>query len=247
MYNPFTLSNKKILITGASSGIGKITAIECSKMGATLIITGRNGNRLNDVFELLEGIGHDKIIADLTDQDDVKNLVNNCPQLDGVLFCAGVTDTTPVKFFSEKKIFEVINVNLIAPSLLTKVLLTNKKINKNASLVYISSMGALEVTPGLGIYAASKGGLNSMVRAIATETSNRKIRANVIMPMMVKTELVDNISIISNEDLIKDEQSYPLGYGKPINIAHAVIFFLSDASSWITGTELKMDGGSTLA
>jgi len=246
MYNPFSLEGKTILVTGASSGIGKATAIECSKMGAKLVITGRNKERLQSTFDLLSGLSHQQVAADLTNNEELENLVESCPNLDGALFCAGITDTTPIKFITDKKLRQIFDINLFAPTLITKYLVAKKKINKGASLVYISSMGAIETTPGLGIYAASKGGLNSMVRTIATELSYRKIRANSIMPMMVKTELVENITLISVEELAEDEKKYPLGYGKPTDIAYAAIFLLSDASGWITGTELKMDGGSTL-
>lgn len=244
--NPFSLENKTILITGASSGIGKATAIECSKLGAKVIITGRHVERLNDTFSKLEGQSNIQIVADLIEEEDMATLVNQIPDLDGVFLCAGITDTTPVKFINKEKILNVFNINYIAPVLLVKLLLSKKKIKKAASLVFMSSLGVEELTPGLGIYASSKSGLNVMMRAFANELSSRKIRANSIMPMMVKTELVTNITMISSEELAKDEEKYPFGYGTPEDIAYAVIYFLSDASKWVTGSVLKMDGGSTL-
>lgn len=245
-YNPFSLEGKTILITGASSGIGRATAIECSKMGATLVITGRNAERLNDTFITLQGDGHKQIVADQTDENDLKELVVTSPSYDGVFFCAGITDTTPLRFMTQEKMSRIFSVNLIAPSILTKLLVSGKKLNKCASLVYVSSMGAVEVTPGLGIYAASKNGLNSIVKTIALELSARKIRANSIMPMMVQTELVNNLTSLSSEDLAKDEAKYPLGYGKPQDVAYAAIYLLSDASSWVTGIELHLTGGGSL-
>lgn len=246
MYNPYSLVGKTILITGASSGIGKTTAIECTKLGATVIITGRNAERLSDTFSKLEGQSNLQIVADLIDEEDIATLVNQIPDLDGVFLCAGITDTTPVKFINKEKILNIFNINYIAPILLVKLLLSKKKIKKAASLVFMSSLGVEELTPGLGIYASSKSGLNIMMRAFANELSSRKIRANSIMPMMVKTELVTNITMISSEELAKDEEKYPFGYGTPEDIAYAVIYFLSDASKWVTGSILKMDGGSTL-
>lgn len=246
MYNPYSLVGKTILITGASSGIGKTTAIECTKLGATVIITGRNAERLNDTFSKLEGQSNLQIVADLIEEEEIATLVNQIPDLDGVFLCAGITDTTPVKFINKEKILNVLNINYIAPILLVKLLLSKKKIKKAASLVFMSSLGVEELTPGLGIYASSKSGLNIMMRAFANELSSRKIRANSIMPMMVKTELVTNITMISSEELAKDEEKYPFGYGTPEDIAYAVIYFLSDASKWVTGSILKMDGGSTL-
>lgn len=246
MYNPFTLEGKTILITGASSGIGRRTAIECAKMKATLIITGRNSERLQQTYHELEGDGHQWLVADLTNHHEIKTLVSACSSLNGVFLCAGVTDTTPVKFMTAEKINRVLDINLISPMLLLKELLTQKKLQKGASLVFMSSMGATQVAPGLGIYAASKRGLNAVMHTVALELATRKIRANSIMPSMVKTELLDTLSSLSQEDLAKDEARYPLGYGQPEDIAYAAIYLLSDASRWITGTELHMDGGSTL-
>ena len=246
MYNPYSLEGKTILITGASSGIGRRTAIECSKMGATLVITGRNQERLNDTLASLEGEGHLTFAGDLTDDTAMEALMEQLPPLNGVFFCAGVTDTTPAKFIDEDKIERVFSINIKSPMLLTKWLVKKKKIQAGASLVYMSSYGAEVVTPGLGIYAASKGAVNSFMRTIATELSARKVRANSIMAMMVQTELIDTLGSLSKEDIEKDEAKYPLGYGKPEDIAFAVIYLLSDASKWVTGSIIKMDGGSTL-
>lgn len=246
MYNPYSLEGKTILITGASSGIGRRTAIECSKMGATLVITGRNQERLNETLASLEGEGHLTFAGDLTEDTAMEALMEQLPPLNGVFFCAGVTDITPAKFIDEDKIERVFSINIKSPMLLTKWLVKKKKIQADASLVYMSSYGAEVVTPGLGIYAASKGAVNSFMRTIATELSARKVRANSIMAMMVQTELIDTLGSLSKEDIEKDEAKYPLGYGKPEDIAFAVIYLLSDASKWITGSIIKMDGGSTL-
>lgn len=235
-----------ILVTGSSSGIGKSTAIECAKLGARVIVTGRNQERIKSVINLLEGEGHYGISADLTTGLGIETLISQIPELDGVFFCAGVTDTTLTKFIDTDKISRVFDINLVSPMLLTKWLLKKKKIKSGASLVYMSSMGAEVVTTGLGIYAASKGGINSFMRSVANELSSRKIRANSIMASMVKTELIDTLTTLSKEDFEKDESRYPLGYGKPEDIAFAAIYLLSDASKWMTGSILKMDGGSTL-
>lgn len=247
MYNPYSLSNKKILITGASSGIGKCTAIECAKFGAELILTGRNESRLNEVLDSLENKELHKIFAyDLTNDEDIKSLVDNIDKIDGAFFSAGITDTTLSKFINRDKLNNVFSINYFAAVLITKELITKKKLNGGSSLLYMSSLGAEEITPGLGIYAASKNALNAAVKSFAVELSSRKIRANTIMPMMVKTELVENITSLSKEELEKDEAKYPFGYGSPMDIAHAAIYFLSDASRWVTGNNFKMDGGSTL-
>lgn len=246
MNNPFSLSGKVLMITGSSSGIGKRTAIECSRMGAKVVVTGRNKERISDVLSKLEGDGHVGIPADLTTDEEIEKLVSAIPELDGVFFCAGVTDTTLTKFIDVDKINKVFEINIYGPMLLTKWLLKKKKVNKGASLVYMSSMGAEIVTTGLGIYAASKAGINSFMRSVANELSSRRIRANSIMASMVKTELIDTLTTLSKEDIEKDEERYPLGYGKPEDVAFAAIYLLSDASKWMTGSILKLDGGSTL-
>lgn len=247
MYNPYSLEGKTVLITGASSGIGRRAAIECSKMGAKLVVAGRNSERLNETYQDLDGEGHTMFVGDLAEESAISELALQTPVLDGVFFCAGVTDTTLTKFIDADKIDRVFNINIKSPMLLTKWLVKKKKIQPSASLVYMSSYGAEVVTPGLGIYAASKGALNSFMRSVATEFSSKKVRANSIMAMMVKTELIGTLGSFSKEDLEKDEEKYPLGYGSPEDIAFAVIYLLSDASKWVTGSIIKMDGGSTLA
>ena len=245
--NPFTLEGKTILVTGASSGIGKATAIACSRIGATIVLTARNEERLQDTLVLLDGEGHLVIPAELCEQEDINRLVDALPELDGAFLCAGVSDTTPVKYMTSEAIQRVLSINLEAPMLLTQRLLLKKKIRKGASLVYMSSMGAEQVTPGLGIYAASKNGINAFMRAVAAEQASRKVRANAVMAGMVKTELIDSLSQLTEEDIKRDEAKYPLGYGTPEDVANAVIYLLSDASRWVTGSTIKLDGGSSLS
>lgn len=250
MNNPFTLQGKTILITGASSGIGKVTAIACANMGAKMIITARNEQRLLETAMEINSISEEKavtIIADLTNSEGMNTLVSNVPSLDGVFFCAGVSDTTPVKYLTLDAINRVMEINLISPMLLTQALLKTKKIAKQASLVYMSSMGAEDVTPGLGIYAASKNGINAFVRAVAAEQASRKVRVNGVMASMVRTELIGTLNQLSEDDIRADEIKYPLGYGNPEDIANAVVYLLSDASKWMTGSFIKLDGGSTLS
>lgn len=247
MYNPFSLAGKTILVTGASSGIGRTTAMECSKMGATLVLSGRDKVRLEDTFSSLEGRGHHMFLGDLTKENILGILTTEIPMLEGVFFCAGVSDTTLTKFLDKEKIDRVFDINVYSPMLLTKLLLKAKKIKSGASLVYMGSMGAEEVTKGLGIYAASKSALHSFMKAVANELICRKIRANSIMPMMIQTNLIDTLESLSQEEIERDKAKYPLGYGAPEDVAYAAIFLLSDASRWITGCSIRMDGGSTLS
>lgn len=255
MKNPFSLEGKTILVTGASSGIGKATAIACAEAGASVVLTGRNLSRLEETLKQIEDLRlknedfkseHLMIAAELCEQEEINRLVDALPELDGAFLCAGVSDTTPVKYMNSEAIERVLSINLEAPMLLTQRMLLKKKIKKGASLVYMSSMGVEQVTPGLGIYAASKSGLNAFMRAVATEQASRMVRANAIMAGMVKTELIDTLSQLSEEDIKRDETKYPLGYGKPEDVANAVIYLLSDASSWMTGGVIKIDGGASL-
>lgn len=246
MYNPYSLEGKTILITGAASGIGKATSIECSKVGAKVVAVDLNSEGLAAVMPQLEGEGHLSFAGNLCDEEFLKSLGEQAPALDGVFLCAGVSDTTPVKFITEEKIARVMNVNLVAPIMMLKQLLVKKKINKGGSLVWMSSYGAEKVEPGLGIYAASKSAVNGIMRAYAKELVSRKIRSNSIMPMMIRTELLSTLNNISDKDWEKQEAMYPLGFGSPLDVAYAAIYLFSDASRWITGTQIKMDGGSNL-
>jgi len=246
MYNPYSLEGKTILITGAASGIGKATSIECSKVGGKVVAVDLNAEGLSALIPQLDGEGHLSFAGNLCKEEFLKDLGDLVPVLDGVFLCAGVSDTTPVKFITEEKIDRVMSVNLVAPIMMLKQFLVKKKINKGGSLVWMSSYGAEKVEPGLGIYAASKQAVNGVMRAYAKELVSRKIRSNSIMPMMIKTELLSTLNNISDKDWEKQEAMYPLGFGSPLDVAYAAIYLFSDASRWITGTQIKMDGGSNL-
>lgn len=246
MYNPYSLEGKTILITGAASGIGKETAIESSKMGAKIVAVDLNADGLNALAPQLEGEGHLTFDGNLCNDEFLKLLAENAPVLNGVFLCAGVSDTTLVKFLTEEKIDRVFNINVKAPVMMLKYLLKKKKVADGGSLVWMSSYGAEKVEPGLGIYAASKSAVNGFMRAYAKELIGKKIRSNSIMPMMIKTELISTLTTISEEDWKKQEAMYPLGFGAPQDVARVAMFLFSDASRWITGTQFRMGGGSDL-
>ena len=249
-YNPFSLEGKTILITGASSGIGQTTAIECSKMGASVIITARNEVRLKETFDSLDvsfGQNHQMIIADLSMEDGVFSLVDSLPVLNGVSLNAGIVKTLPVKFINSKDLIEVLNTNMIGPVLLTQRLLKKKKITKGGSVVFTSSIGGVMVsTIGNTMYGISKGGLNAFMKGLALEMASNGIRSNSVNPGFVATSIL-SAGVISDEQLKENLSRYPLGrFGKPQDIAHAIIYLLSDASSWVTGHTLVVDGGVIL-
>ena len=245
--NPFSLKDKTILITGASSGIGKETAILCSKMGANVIITGRNKTRLNETFLLLEGSNNLLFHIDLTKEDEISHLISDIPNLDGVVNSAGIVKPLLLKFTEDKDINEIIGINTIAPIVLTKKLLQSNKINKQASLVYISSINGNSCSSiGSTIYATSKSALTGFMKAIALELAPKGIRANCINPGMIDTKIFENSSI-GLDYLEEDKKKYPLRrYGKPDEVANVAVFLLSDATLWITGSSILIDGGFTL-
>lgn len=246
MYNPFSLEGKIIFITGASSGIGRATAIECSKMGATVIITGRNEERLNETFKALEGEGHQQIVADLTIQEDIDNLVSQIDFLDGLVNNAGLGRNKPVSFIKMDDLEYVYQTNVFASILLTKSLLKKKKINRGGSLVFTSSISSRLNSPGIAMYASSKAAISSFMRSCAVELGDKCIRSNAVLPGMVETKLI-NRGDYTEDDMNRDREFYALKrYGKPEEIAYAIIYLLSDASSWVTGTSLVVDGGRLL-
>ncbi len=245
-YNPFSLEGKTIFITGASSGIGRVTAIECSKLGAKVVITGRNTERLQETFDLLEGNGHMQIIADLTNAESLEQLVAEMPQLDGLVNNAGVAQMKLISFLRRSDLDEIFSVNTYSPVLLTKSLIKNKKINKGGSIVFMSSVAAMSSDIGNAVYGMSKSALQAFSGYCALELAAKRIRVNSVHPGAVETNMICN-GVLSEEDRQKDVLRYPLGrYGKPEDIAWAIIYLLSDASSWVTGTQLVIDGGFLL-
>lgn len=246
MCNPFSLQGKTILITGASSGIGRATAVECSRMGANCIITGRNQERLQQTFDSLEGNGHKQIVADLTVEDDLNRIIEEVSLIDGLVNNAGIGKTKPITFIKQQDLDTLFSTNTFAPVLLTKMLMKNKKIRENGSIVFTSSIAAMSSNLGNAVYGMSKAAVTSFVKYCAFEFSNKNIRVNSVHPGMVNTEMNVN-AIFSNEELEKDMAKYPLKrYGQPEEIAWAIIYLLSDASKWVTGTQLIVDGGMLL-
>lgn len=242
--NPFSLEGKQVLVTGASSGIGQAIAAACSRMGARVIITARNEKRLNETMSLLFGEGHQLIVADLTEEAQLKSLVEQLPRLDGIVHNAGVGSRVPCKSIEEKDISEVFNPNLIAPILLQKLLIEEKRINKGASIVFIASMASKYPSVGNAIYSASKGAVISYAKVLGLELAPRLIRVNCICPAMVWTDLITKDGI-DKEVLEEVQLKYPLKrYGTPDDIANLSVFLLSDASSWMTGSCVEINGGA---
>lgn len=244
-YNPFSLEGKTILVTGAAGGIGRATSIECAKLGARLVLTDIKEDGLKETLTLLEGEGHSYSVANLTSQDALDALVADLPQLDGFVSNAGITKPTPVKFINKDDMERIMSINTLAPIYLTQRMLKKKKYNAGASLVFTVSVGGVYTTaPGNAMYGASKGALQVFVKNVALEGAPR-IRCNSVNPGMVNTNLAGRS--YSDEDKAKDMETYPMKrYGEPRDVALAIVFLLSDASSWVTGHSLIIDGGKTL-
>ncbi len=242
----FSLHNKVVLVTGASSGIGRACAIEASSIGAHCILVGRNENTLKETAALCLN-QTDVFVCDLKNVDEIKKLVSQIRSIDGVVHCAGITYPRPVKFLKPEHIKEIFDINYNAPVLLTAELLQTNKANNNASFVFISSISSKHPYFGGATYVSSKAALEAFSRALAIEIAPKKMRSNVIMPAMVHTQMLEETKDATGEERFKEyEKLHPLGFGEPKDVADAVCFFLSTEARWITGSELKMDGGLLL-
>lgn len=243
-YNPFSLEGKTVMVTGASSGIGRGIAVACSMMNAKVIINGRNKERLNKTLSLMSGEGHSIIAGDLTDVATLSSVVSALPKLNGLVHCAGIGTRVLCKNIVESDIDQTINVNFKAPILLQTEILRQKKINKGGSVVFIASISNDSPTVGNALYSASKGALISYANCLQLELAPRMIRVNCISPAMVWTDLIFKGGL-TEEELHADEMTYPLKrYGRPEDVANLAVYLLSDASEWMTGSNVKITGGA---
>lgn len=243
-FNPFSLEGKTILVTGASSGIGRSIAVAASMMGAQIILNGRNPEKLDVSLKLLKEGPHQICIADLTDKNAIEEMMATMPKLDGVVHCAGLGHSKLCRQITADDIDIVFNTNFKAPVLLQSAILQSKKLNKSASIVFIASLGYDYPNIGNALYCASKGAVVSYANCLKLELAPRQIRVNCISPGMVWTDLIYHEGL-NIEELKKDEESYLLKrYGQPEDIANLAVYLLSDASSWMTGTNIKISGGA---
>lgn len=247
--SPFSLDSKTILITGASSGIGRACAVEISRMGVSeCLLVGRNTESLQATADMMDSDCKVKLlVGDLTGVETMREISESISCIDGVVFNAGINIMKPVQFYTEKYINEIFNINCFSPMLLVKNLLRNKKIKPGASLVFTSSIsGFSNFSVGNGIYSASKSALTAYMRSLALEVSGKGIRCNAVHPGRIETPLIHK-GYLSDDEHAADAATYPLKrYGRPEEVAYAIIYLLSDAAAWITGTSMVIDGGKSL-
>lgn len=242
MYNPFSIEGKKLLITGASSGIGRATAVECAKCGAQLVITARNEERLKETLDSLEGEGHCMVLADLNEAADITKVVEAACGLDGAILCAGINDKSLVKFLNEDHIAKMMSTNFVSPISLTQSLVKKKRFNKEASIVFVSSISAFYPSVSNAMYASSKAALTQFSKVLALELMPQRIRVNCIEPAFVETGMLGKYEISDKMDEIR--ANAPFGrFLEPAEVAQAAIYLVSDATKLVTGSELVMDGG----
>ncbi|MBS0339291.1 MAG: SDR family oxidoreductase [Proteobacteria bacterium] len=247
--NPFSLAERRILVTGATSGLGHAIALTCAHMGAEVVGVGRDEARLAKTQETLAEISskpHRTIRADLTqaaDRDVVVDALGG--PVNGVVHSAGISRLSPVRMLTEQHLREVQAINVDAPMMLTQGLLKRSLIAPDGSIVFIASIAAHIGVAGVAAYSGTKAALIAMTRCLAMEVVKRRIRANCLSPALVETPLLDaTATMVGSMD--EERKAYPLGFGKPDDIANAAVFLLSGASRWVTGTTIVMDGGLTI-
>lgn len=250
MVNPLEMIGRRILVTGASSGIGRETAVLLSQLGANLLLVGRDLARLEETRTLLVGEGHRIESFDLGRVDDIpdwlKRIASEFGTLSGVVHCAGVQSALPIRAVSASQVARMTEINVTAAFMLAKGLRQKPVLNPPASLVFVSSVMGLVGTPGRSVYSATKGALISMTRSLAIELAREGLRVNCVAPAFIETPMFDEIkNMVGSDGLIAIQQAHPLGIGKPRDVANAIAFLLAQTGRWITGSTLVVDGGYT--
>ncbi len=249
MINPLDLTGKRILVTGATGGIGIETAIQLSKLGAQVIICGRSAEKLQNVYTQLEGKGHAQYVFDLSDidsiEDIVRQMVTECGIFHGFAFCAGIAPMRPLKMTKKANMIEVMDANLFSFIEIVRCITKKGSFADEGSIVAISSTASIQGKQSKVAYSASKAALDGAIRCLVCDLKKKKIRVNSIMPCWVNTRMykgyIDRYPDTFEVQEIKEKQY--MGVTEPIEIANTAAFLLSDAAKTITGTSILMDGG----
>lgn len=248
---PFSLIGKAILVTGASSGIGRATAIMCSRMGAKVVLMGRDYDRLEQTHSLLSGSDHIVSSVDLLDyqgvETELRSVLDGKIKLNGVVNCAGISTTLPFSSIKPDRIELFLKTNVIGAMNLTRLSIKKEHFSEQGgSIIFISSIMGIVGEKGKSLYSMTKGALDAGVRSLSVELATRNIRVNSISPGVVKTPMSKSaIYSQTEESQNKISDLHPLGLGSPEDVANACVYLLSDASRWITGINLVVDGGYT--
>lgn len=247
--NPLDLSGRHILVTGASSGIGRETANLLARLGARLAITGRNSERLHQVFGQLSGEGHTAHVFDLNQLDEiaafVKSIAADLP-LDGLVHAAGKQVTNPLRGLTPSGLDDIFRTNISSAAMLARAYSAKGCHNPGGSIVFVASVMAMVGRPAIASYCASKAALTGLTKSLALELVRNQTRVNCIAPGFVETEMLETIREMStDEDYEALRAAHPLGFGNPRDVANGIAFLLAGTSRWITGTTLLVDGGYT--
>ena len=248
MYNPFSIENKTILVLGASSGIGRATAITCARMGAIVVAVGRDQLRLQDTLNATDQPDkHHCFMLDLADDNTWNSMLSAMPAIDGIACCAGIANMNPFTFISREEIDKVFNTNCFGPILLIQKLIKTKKVNKGGSIVLVASVdGPKVVHAGNSVYSSSKSALVGMARNMAIDLAGKKIRVNTVLPGTTDTPMIRTANV-TEEMLNETAKSFPLKrFANPEDVANAIVYLLSDGSSYVTGSEIVVDGGYSI-
>lgn len=246
--NPMDLSGATVLVTGASSGIGRETAILLSELNARVVLAGRNRERLELTLGSLQGQGHRIEEFDLCRTEEVskwlRSIVAQTGPLRGIVHSAGIQVTSPIRFVTQKATEEVMRTNLLGAIMLMQAFSQKGCHTENSSSVFIASVVGLVGRPQTSVYAASKAALVGLAKSLAVELANQRIRVNCVAPAFVTGEMLDQVrELVTPEQFSALELSHPLGFGSPRDVANAVAFLLADTGRWITGSTLVVDGG----
>lgn len=251
-FNPFSLENKVILVTGASSGIGRQCAIDCSKMGAHVVLIARNAERLQDTLEMMDGTGHLVLPFDLSSSEGlkeaIKDAVSKVGKINGVVNCAGMSSVTPLKMVTDELLNQFFKTNVYSAINLSKEVTRVGNYDKDGgcSIIFFASIMGLCGEKCKTMYSATKGALIAASRSMACELAKNKIRVNVVSPGAIETPINAQLPHMADPELRKDlENKHLLGLGECSDISYACIYLLSDAAKWITGQNFIVDGGYT--